>query len=95
MKKLKKLSLKKRKIANINTLYLLRGGETETCMSTVCNTDMCETGYSETYCPTYCDTTDDTSVNHTTLHTNANSVGCMSGDNNNNNGSPQQSVEIC
>jgi hypothetical protein len=99
MKKLKKLNLKKIKIANVNVLYTIRGGETETCMSAVCNTDICDTtGATYTVEPTACTSVGDpgacTSTGHTTTHTMANSVGCMSGDNNNG-GGPRQTIEIC
>lgn len=91
MKKLKKLNLKKMKIANVNTLYALRGGETETCLSTVCNTDICDTVPQPT-ADGVCSTIE---TGHTTTHTNAISIGCISGDGNNNNGGTQQSIEIC
>ena len=78
------------KIANVNTLYALRGGESETCMSAICNTDICET----TPPPTMDGICSTTQTSHTTTHTNENSVGCMSGNGTNNNGS-QQTNEIC
>jgi hypothetical protein len=94
MKKLKKLSLKKIKIANVTKVYSLKGG-----MSEACGTDVCiptETTY--TIAPA-CPTTTTNTTTHTVPYTEGCTAGCKNDStpttNSGDNTSPLHSIEIC
>lgn len=95
MKKSKKLSLKKIKIASVSRIYSLKGGG----ITVDCKSEPCNVTTDHTMVGTEC-------TSNTTTHTRADSIGCMSADCNNdtnttnggdsgNTTSPRHSIEIC